>query len=301
MRKGMTMIELLVVVVVIAAVVLFAPWFLGRSLRRHPGWMVESVNARNLQVGMATYAISNKDYFPGLTSDGDYISKPFEGKSYGAMPNAASADEEESGEGCTVSNGNNLAMAISLEEGFTTPAQWISPGETNETSTSSAKIIAQVLPDTSGTKVDLFGGKHSAIPGQVRDEHSSFAMLAYGRENLKEEWKANQNQNAVILGTRVIFHAKPGAFNTVWTDTESGKFKGSVVRGDCSTSTEVFDAADCSTFVGKLNYGKITPTNSAFTPSAKPTTSVIGIFGRSTDMKNFDATATTGQLGSAND
>ena len=102
-------------------------------------------------------------------------------------------------------------------------------------------------------------------------------------------------QQATILGTRVIFHTKTGAFNTIWTSSESGQYKGSIVRGDNSTSTESF-STDCSSAFGELKYGE-----TKFKPSIAPSLSTIGVFGRSTDMKNFDATPTTGQLGSAND
>ena len=281
--KGFTVIELVVVILAAVWVLIFLPMLFGRRHGRSAPLMRESVNARNIGMAMNVYANSNKDYFPGLTADGDYISKPFNGKYYSAKPNATSTDEEDSGEGCTISTGNNLAMAISLEDGGSVPAQWISYGETGEVSTGSKKIEV-IAPGT------------AVAPAEVRDEHSSFAMLAYGRESLKEEWKSNQNQQTVTLATRVIFHAKAGAFNTVWTDSESGKFQGAVVRGDNSTSLDAFQASDIATNFGTLKYGAVT-----FTPSNKPTATTVGIFGRSTDMKNFDAAATAGQLGSAND
>lgn len=303
MRRGVTAIEVLVAaaaLAVLAGVLLIVP-MMGRT-HVHSPLLKESVNLRNMHLGMATYAISNKDYFPGLTAAGDYIGKPFQGEYYGAMPNANNAAEKTSGDGCTVSTGANLAMAILLEEGVVAPAQLVSPGETEETSSSISKTMTVISPDTvAGVKVAPAGPGHPAVIGEVRDENFSFSMLAYGKPGLKPEWKANQNQQACILATRLIFHVKPGAFNSVWMDAESGKWKGSVVRNDNSTNIDSFKSGDLSTHANpfaSLRYGPIA--NPAFTPSAE-STSVVGIFGRSTDMKNFDAAASSGMLGGAND
>ncbi len=307
MRKGLTAIEVVVAIVALVLLVGMLVPFLGQKTHCGSGGK-EAVNLQNIQRSMATYAASNKDYFPGLTATGNYISKPFEGEYYGAMPNAASAAEEASGDGCTVSTGTNFALAMLLDEAGITPAQMVSPGETGSTSTTTSKPITEVIPDTvAKANVVLAAPGASAAPGEVHDENFSFAMLAYGRPTLKSEWKATANPQAVVLATRLIFNAKPGGFNSVWTDAGSGRWMGWTVRNDGSTewarktllgrSYEFLSfskgAVDC---FGNLKYGAGAPFDAATESS-----STVGIFGRSTDMKNFDASAAAGQIGSAND
>lgn len=305
MRRGLTAIEVLVAVVALLVLAgILVPFLSVRTRHGTPPIFRESVNLRNIHMGMAAYSASNKDYYPGLTATGGYIGKPFQGEYYGAMPNAANAAEEITGDGCTVSTGTNIAMAILLEDAQVAPAQLIAPGETNETSGSTPKVLLPAVPDgVAGTKVAPTGPGTPAVVGEFRDENFSFSALAYGKPILKTEWKANANPKACVFATRLIFHAKTGDFNSLWTNTESGKWKGSVVYGDASTNIEVFNSGDLATPANpftSLRYGPASPTNPAFTPSTE-STSVVGIFGRSADMKNFDASATTGQLGSAND
>lgn len=306
--RGFTLAELLVVLAAVGVLMVVMPVAFSVNQPRHRGVgpLKESVNLRNIHAAMATYAASNKDWFPGLTSKGDYISAKFQGKYYSAMPNARSAEDEKNGAGCTLSAGANLALAQLLEEGAITPAQMISPGETNATSHGETKpLMAEVTAASSSsqssTAAEPMGDMTSdASAGEVKNHHSSFAMLAYGRDSLKSEWKANQNQQAIVLGTRLIFGNSstqtPGAFNSVWTDEGSGTWKGSLVRGDTSTYTEVFASGKLDDVFGALNYGGIT-VKSPQTESAK----AIGVFGKSSDMGNFDASEKTGMIGSVLD
>ncbi len=298
--RAFTVVELLVVLAAVGVLMVVMPFaFYATQPRCHGGnIMKESVNLRNIHAAMATYGTTNKDWFPGLTSKGDYISTKFQGKYHSAMPNASNPQNEKNGAGCTLSTGANLAMAQLLDEGMVTPQQLVSPGETNTTSHGEAKPLIQMATPIGqpGTPAEPMGDMASDIPaGEVKDCHLSFAMLAYGRVGLKPEWRSNQNQEAIVLGTRLIFGNQSGAFNSVWTEEGSGKWRGTVVRGDSSTTNEVFASGHLDVFEN-LRYGGI-PIKSAQTESPN----AVGVFGKSTDMGNFDASEKTGMIGSVQD
>lgn len=299
-REGFTAVELLVVLAAVGVLMVVMPIAFGITHPHHhgSGIMKESVNLRNIHLGMETYAATNKDYFPGLTGKGDYVSARFRGEYHGAMPNARDPGEETGGAGCTLSTGTNLAMAQLLEEGLVAPAQLISPGETGLTSRgAAAPMIQAIAPDTTANqKVEPAGMMATETPtGEFKDHHFSFAMLAYGRASLKPEWKSNQNPQAVVMATRLIFGDRPNAFSSVWTEKGGGTWKGAVVRGDTSTQTEAFSTGHVDSFEN-LKYGDF-KIKSAQTESAN----AVGVFGRSADMANFDASEKTGMIGSVND
>ncbi len=224
---------------------------------------------------MTVYGSSNKDWFPGMTSAGKYQVDAYKGKYYGAAANAGNADEQASGAGCTIATGNNLAMAILLDEASVAPKQLIAQGDLDPAMTA-------IAPN------------NAAHPeqGKVEGRHFSHAMLAYGKPGLKREWKSNQNQQAVVLASRMIFGEKAGQYNSVYTEERSGKWRGVVVRGDSSSSIEDAPGGEA---LGILRYG-----SKAYQAKAAGA-SVVGIFGKHTDMANFDATDKTGMLGSEMD
>lgn len=297
--KGFTLIEL--VVVVLAGVWIVAFLLVLLPGRRHgdSGILKESVNLRNIHVAAATYAAANKDWCPGLDSKGQYATADFVGKYYFAKNTVTNAD---SGAGAETDALNNYTMAVMLEEGMIAPAQMISPGETGGNTSTTELAITLATPSITGK------GAAGAANGEVTRLNLSYALLQYGVPSLRNSWKTDQNQQAVVMGTRLIFTdaaATPIAdkFNTVWTDAGSGQFKGSLVRGDTSTSTENFKPATLSATFGTLKYNLATTPPSAvtFIPSAHDTTT-LGVFGKSgPTLGNFDASATKGQIGSAND
>ena len=63
MRKGFTMIELLVVVVAVVVILLVLLPMPGKA-KKGANIMAESVHARNIGAAMNVYADSNKGYFP---------------------------------------------------------------------------------------------------------------------------------------------------------------------------------------------------------------------------------------------
>lgn len=290
MRNGFNCIELAVVLGILAlgsGLLLAAHGARGQDYletvgkgKKRGDITKETVDLKNIHAAMAAYAESNKDWMPGLTSRGTYMKDGFKGKRFSAAGNAGNDGEQTSGAGCTIAAGHNLAMAIMLEEGGLTPAQLVSKGEISPD-------VAEAKPNTSGDPENPNGGK-------VESVNFSQAMLAYGRPSLKPEWKNNQNQQAVVMASRLNFGPKAGQHSSNWTNEESGRWSGVVVRGDSSVSVENAPGGEG---IGLLKYGA----RPAFAVRASGNASVVGIFGAHTNMANFDATAKTGMLGSALD
>lgn len=256
--SGFTLIEMLTTTSLIAVLMgLMAP-VLGKA-RTTANLAKESVNLRSLHLAAITYAQSNKGNLPGLAGNGDYAGQTngtpndFLGYYYGAATNAAGAAAVPSVDAC-----NNYAQAVLLEEHGTNPAQWISPGESGETSADPV-AMAPALPYAGGT--DLAALPAIGAAGRVCHLNNSFAMLAYGAAGLKPEWRATFNPQAVVMGSRMLFganHAGQGAgISSLWTEAGSGQFRGAVVRGDNSTAMAVFTQADCATSFSTLHYGAV--------------------------------------------
>lgn len=316
-KSGFTLIELLVVISIIALLLGILVPVLGVA-KKNASILKESVNLRNIHAALATYGTSNKDWFAGYTAAGKIAGwdipttavADFTGKYYAAVTNGGTDATSAS---TATADTTAYAQAILMDEASTTPAQWVSPGETNVTGNNTA------VTHTSGTVLEAVASKDTntattaatdnSTTGMVSVFNSSFAVLGYGSGTLKPEWKSNQNQQAIVAGSRLIgdtatvFDTDAShSFNTVWTDDNSGAFKGSLVRGDTSTVTENFKRADSSTAFGTLKYGSVTGT----TPTAAGGASIVGPYAHvtvitgaatyGTAATNVGAHATTGVL-----
>lgn len=327
-KSGFTLIELLVVISIIALLLGILVPVLGAA-KKNANIMKEGANLRNIHAALSTYGTANKDFFPGLTSTGKYAgwdtssatsgtggsAQPFIGKFYAAPTNALSGTEAVAN---NIAATSDYAQAVILDEAATTGDQWVSTGETNVTGGNTA-LASPMAP----AKAPLSGGTPATTSndtGLVDFHNNSYAQLAYGSSTLKSEWKSNQNQMAAVFATRLIGNTADGgfdanaseSFNTVWTDFQSGAFKGSIVRGDTSSSVENFKRqANIRETFGTLKYGALAGT---YAPTASNT--VVGPFGsvansdgavtNGTGAGNFGAAVTTGvfttvQIGSQND
>lgn len=266
-KTGFSLIELLVVISIIVLLIGILVPVLARA-RVTANMMKEGTNERNIHVASAVYGSGNKEWFPGLDSTGRYAfgngaKRDFLGRYFSASSNA---DSSATTAIQSVDATNNYAQAVMMEEGATNPAQWISPGESSTTSSAGLIEMTIATPNTSGS-VPTAIASLTAADGLVTNLNNSYALLAYGASTLKMEWKSNQNNQSLVLGTRVIFGANGAGdgttFNTLWTEAGSGNFRGSFVRGDSSTSSDTFDKTDCATSFSLLRYGTVTGRESA--------------------------------------
>lgn len=271
-KSAFSLIELLVVISIIVLLIGILVPVLSKA-RSTANVMKEGANERNIHVAAAVYGSNNKEWFPGLDSVGHYAfrggtKQDFLGRYFSA---ASNADDSGSNAVTALDATNNYVQAVMMEDGATNPAQWISPGENSMTSSAGVVEMTMATPNTSGSAPTAITSL-TAKDGLVTNLNDSYALLAYGASTLKSEWKSNQNNQAVILGSRVIFGAggvgDGTTFNTLWTEAGAGAFRGSIVRGDSSTSSEHFDKTECDTPFSVLRYGTVA---GRVGPSAVPT------------------------------
>lgn len=248
-----------------------------------------------LHTACGDYAATNKGWFPGLMSNGQYPITPFIGHAhYSDTP----ITDANTGDGATVNRTNGYALAVLLENGGINPAALVSSGETGATTHPEPLAITPATPNTRSPRAGPGNG-------EVTHRNLSYALLQYAVPELKPEWRADAHPRALIAGSRLIFCAgadapRPGRFNSIWTAPGSGRWQGSWISGDGASTLDSFNAAEAAsateTPFANLRYGA-----AEFTP-LQSDAGAVGPFGKSgTGMLHFGATAGEGQLGSAND
>jgi len=207
-KSGFTLIELLVVISIIALLIAILLPALGAA-RRTARRMQNSTQLRGIHQGLVTYANSNKNYFPGLKSNGTV---------------EVSANADGSGNGDTV----QARYWILLDGDFFTPEYAISPSET-------ANVTAYVPSSTAALAPVQF------VPAGIK--HYSYAMLSFASTGTAPnltvttataaraaEWSATLNSQAIVISDRNT-GAAIATSRSVHTD-EDGDWAGSVLWND---------------------------------------------------------------------
>jgi len=198
---GFSITDLLVVVVVVACMLaLQLPT--DAASRRTAKRMQNSTQLRGIHQGLVTFANSNRNNFPGLTSRGETL--PDNDNNTGS-----------SGDGETV----QARYWIMLRGEFFTPEYAISPLETAE--------VTEYEP----------GLDNVAAPVQWNDrvKHYSYAMLDIrpASPGRRAEWKQTLNSQAIILSDRNTGHDADERVNSIHVDEdEEGAWRGSVLWND---------------------------------------------------------------------
>ncbi len=217
--RGFTLIELLVVISIIALLIGILLPALGAA-RRTARQIQNSSQLRGIHQGLVIFAQSNKGggdgWYPGVDSDGETLTV--------AEVNDTGDYQGHAG----TSNGRNSSsrFAILLNANAFTPEYLISPADS----------FTPADPTTNNQLTFTGPNENFSYATLVTEDSSG---VQYARRN---EWRETLNTQAVVLCDRNtgsgVLEAET---ESVWSDSGSGQWKGTVTRNDGSTGFESTD------------------------------------------------------------
>jgi prepilin-type N-terminal cleavage/methylation domain-containing protein len=215
-NKGFTLIELLVVISIIGLLIaiLLPALNAARTAARK---MTNNTQLRGIHQAFVTYSNGNKDWYPVVQSNGLIDGDTTYFGTY--QLSQANVDDQ--------ALANDAVMVTMLNDGFYTPEYVINPK----------------------------GQSDSAAPAGVVDAFNySYAMLFFSDDTIgagseeapsplgSAEWKQTLNTRAVIMTDRLVYNST--SYSSLWTEADSTRWQGGVVRNDNSVTSEtsfVFD------------------------------------------------------------
>ncbi|MEM1353399.1 MAG: prepilin-type N-terminal cleavage/methylation domain-containing protein [Planctomycetota bacterium] len=216
--RGFTLIELLVVISIIALLIGILLPALGAA-RTTARKMQNSTQLRGIHQALVIFAQSNKNFYPGLDSDGTTMTV--------AEVNATGTYTGYN----AGSNGRNSSgvFAIALNTDSFTPDYLLNPVEIN----------GQAV---GGTDTDLdFDDNPAGDPINFSYANLFWQESGTGPQEGPRvaEWKESYNTQAIVIGDRRI--GSGTTRSSLWTQEGEGRWEGTITRNDNSTGYEQSD------------------------------------------------------------
>ena len=236
-RSAFTLIELLVVISIIALLIGILLPALGAA-RRTARQMQSNTQVRGIHQGMAMFAQSNRERFPGLDSRGRVIED-----TDGGAGGAGSAQQEI--RGVTSMNGDTVEArwAIMLDGNYFNGEYVISPVETKTEWTT--------------TDIDLTFENYSyALLSITETVNAANPVKETGRFN---EWKDTLNTEAIVITDRNTGDGTSnagsggGGVSSIHTEEDGGEWRGSVGWNDNHVEFETDHVLDTRYSNGVFN------------------------------------------------
>ncbi|MEO0477131.1 MAG: prepilin-type N-terminal cleavage/methylation domain-containing protein [Planctomycetota bacterium] len=209
-RTAFTLIELLVVISIIALLIAILLPALGAA-RRSARQMANSTQLRGIHQGMVTFAQDNKGYFPGLRNDGTIATA--------AENNVDGTDATRFTVGTAIGADPVHRVAVMLNLDLFTPEYVINPGD-NNTSKAPGVIDTNLTADNYSYAM-------------LRTLADDGTVNTNGRiERAAQEWAETINAQAPVMADRNVGNNATDEISSVWTDLDSGEWRGGIVFND---------------------------------------------------------------------